>query len=446
MTKKFESPDASLILEIRDEGMSAWLTIQPHDRLIDEKEILELLDTAGIKTGFDDAQKYIRENNLEKELGVPFPIAMCNPGSSGTRLRYYFENPSGRILSETTSPQELRDMGYVVPGTVLADHSSNLFDRQGSIYDIFGEIIPTDGVDPEKAHAKAGTAVSYDEEQSAYIAHKAGYPYLDEEGRICLLDSLSIGEGTEIDYPLHTPLSLTYHGSLSGAEIVCGAGITINGDVRDCSLIAEGPIQIWGDVTSSSLTSKDSIMIRGRIVSCENPGINSTGDISFDGAFASRILCRGKIRFEKEISECRVVAEAGITGNSETGTVLSSNVQACGNIDLGCLGNVDGGENELEITISPYYKTMLMLLTRESLRLKGENDPNEARIDELSRDIRNCEAELDFRLNTFLKRSREDRMKVVVHHDVHPIAQIRVLKHSYTIKSYQQGLELYEKE
>jgi len=446
MTNIYQNPTRDLVLEIRDNGMSAWLTINSHTGLIDEKDILDLLDSAGIKAGFEDAQKYIRENNLEKEMGRAFPVAMCSQGQTSTKLRYYFETPAGLKLSDQTSPNALKDLSYVVPGTVLADYSSNLFDRQGSIYNIFGEIIPNEKIDLVSAHDQAGEAVNFDELRNSYIAQKTGYPFIDEEGHISILDSLLLSEASADIFPLHTPLNITFQGDLYNAEIVCGGSLTVNGKVNSCTLVADGDVSIWNDVESSGITSKANVEVKGRIIFCDNPGINCLGDINFTGAVSSRILCRGKVCFEQEISECRVVGDKGITGDHERGVIVSSNIQACGDIDIAGLGSVDEGANEVEITISPYYKTMLMLLTKELIRLKSGSDPDESQLSQLKEEIRACENELDFQLNNFLKRPREEKTHVIIHHDVHPVAQIRVLKHSYTIKSYQLGLELTEKD
>ncbi|MDZ4182139.1 MAG: hypothetical protein U1B83_04615, partial [Candidatus Cloacimonadaceae bacterium] len=89
MTEIISNKHGNLILEIKEDRMSAWLTIKPSGRLIDEREIIEMIDNAGIKTGFDEALKYSRVNGLEKEYDTPFPIAVCTAVKGDSTLNYF---------------------------------------------------------------------------------------------------------------------------------------------------------------------------------------------------------------------------------------------------------------------------------------------------------------------------------------------------------------------
>ncbi len=139
MNNIFSNSSGTLSLEIRDGGLSAWMTIQKTGRLIDEAEILNLLDEVGIKYGIDDAIRWMQENDFQKDYQVPFPVAMCQTPSREARLNYFFE--TGIDLKETDgiNLDSLKDLSYVDQGFVLADYSYNLFDGNSSIYNIFGE-------------------------------------------------------------------------------------------------------------------------------------------------------------------------------------------------------------------------------------------------------------------------------------------------------------------
>ncbi len=446
MNKTFTNKQGNLNLEIRDEGMSAWLTIQASSKLVDETEILQLIDQAGIKAGFDDAQRYINLHNLEKDFGTPFPIALCNAGAASTKLRYYFDRHQKLDPALLLKPDQSPELSYVLPGTVLADYSSNLFDRQGSIYNIFGEIIPNENVDATVADEKAGQNVDFDPQRNAFIARRTGYPYLDKAGRICILDKLLINDPGQVQSPLRSPLSVVIDCNLQGLEIQAQGVLVIKGDVDNCRLSSEAEISILGNCTGSVLTAKQSITIKGDIINCDEKGINSGGDLGCNCIRNSLVLCRGCLNLSGQVSGSRIVAEKGINGDPEQSCVANSHVQSSGNIELGSLGDVDGGETELEITISPYYKSILMNLTKEMIRVKADASASGEQIEQLKTEIQACESELDYQLNTFLKRPREERISIRIHHDLHPVANIRILKHSYTLKSYQQGLDLLEKD
>lgn len=426
MNKTFTNKQGNLILEIRDQGMSAWMTIKASGKLVDENEILALIDQAGIKAGFEDALRYISQHNLEKDFDHPFPLALCNTGAATTKLRYYFDREHKPDPAKLLDSLQQSDLSYVLPGTVLADYSSNLFDRQGSIYNIFGEIIPNENVDAGMADEKAGQNVDFDPQRNAYVARRTGYPYLDRAGQISILDMITITDSTQIQSPLRTPLSVICESSISGLEILAQGSIEIRGGIENCSLSSDAGITILGNCSRSELTAKHEITVNGDIIDCHEDGLNSGGDLSCNSIVDSLILCRAVLHLNGQVTGSRIVAEKGIKGHREQSSIANSHVQSSGDIELGSLGSVDGGETDMEITISPYYKAILMNLTKEMIKAKADASNPPDKLEQLKSEIQTCEQELDYQLNTFLKRPREERIVIRVHHDLHPVANIRV--------------------
>ncbi len=85
---------------------------------------------------------------------------------------------------------------------------------------------PTD-VKTEKLGLLAGVNTLYEEKTHRFIAQKSGYPYLDGQGRICIMDRISsaeIASGTV----LRTPLSLD-----------------LSGNLENCTIISKGISQSW---------------------------------------------------------------------------------------------------------------------------------------------------------------------------------------------------------
>ncbi|MDD2596958.1 MAG: hypothetical protein PHO35_06490, partial [Candidatus Cloacimonetes bacterium] len=99
---------------------------------------------------------------------------------------------------------------------------------------------------------------------------------------------------------------------------------------------------------------------------------------------------------------------------------------------------------EIEIAISPFYRAMLMQMTKELVRLRDEGE--DLAIAKLQERINRCEAELDKQLNAFLIRDPDDKKRVLVSTQVYPKTVFRILKHVYPIKNAQRGIELIEKE
>lgn len=428
MNKTFTNKNGNVLLELRQESSSAWLTIKRSGRLVNEQDILELIDEAGIKSGFDEAQELIRERGIEKDFDKPFPIAICKKEEGGgeATLDYRFDpNALTGDISELDLAMLSKSI-YVNEGDIVASYSDNLFERDGSIYDLFGELITPPNVDAEAAQKLCGSHISY--ESHDYIAGRTGYPYLDEDGRICILDSLRL-DASQVPSGqfLRSPVTLEISGDLSNVNIACLKTLSIHGNIQDCSIYCE-----------------EDLIIDGEISACKNPGIQVLGMLKLHSIRHSRVYVKAGIEFEDEILNSIVATDGDITGAENSSLINGGIVQAAGNIDIARAGSSSGEETEIEIAISPFYRAMLMQVTKEAVRLR--EDGNEEALDAIQRRISRCEAELDNQLNLFLKRPADEKKSVTVRDEIYPKTLFRVLKHSYQIKSHQKGIYLIEKE
>lgn len=430
MNKTLTNKAGNLVLELRQDTMSAWLTIRNSGKLIDEMDILNLIEEAGIKTGFEEALRYIRENSLEKEFDVPFPIAICNVTESEITLRYHFNPELNRDISSGVSFEDLDRLRYVHAGEVVADYSNNIFEQGGSIYDIFGELINPGLIDEEQANVLAGINVRYDAANREFIASKTGYPFLDDLGRINLTDCVLLkGDAIPSEVVIHTPLNVIVQGGLAWVNIICGGSLEIQGDLHNCDVFAEGDI-----------------CVSGEIVSCNGNGIIAHGNLSCGGMCDSVVLCKQNIRFGGLINNCVIACEGDVYGEHDNSFISGGLTQAGGSIAVAGIGTEGGAETEIEIAISPYYRAILMKLTRELIKHKEDPEANSKAIQELQSKIKNSEQELDEQLNSFLKRSSSDKKSVIIHNGFKAPATIRVLKHTYEFKAMQSGLEILEKD
>jgi uncharacterized protein (DUF342 family) len=428
MSNILSNDRGNLSLELKEDRLSAWLTIKDSGILVDEHEILELIERAGIKTGFEEALKYMRKNGLEKEYGTPFPIAICNHVKSESHLHCFFDQAAARSLGSAIRPELLKDLACVEKDAVIADYSTNIFDRQGSIYDIFGNLIHDEELDPSQAEALAGDRVRFDPSRQQFIAETPGFVTLDEQGRMSILDSL-VHEG-DVDAPaegLRAPVSLTVQGSVSNTSVAVKGNLTITGDLVNSSLYCEGDLEV-----------------KGAIRNCRLNGLEVLGSVQTQGIAFSRILCLGRLVFESQLFDSEIVAEGGIS--SERGSIEGGHAQTCGNIAIANLGNLDNIPTELEITIGPFYKTLLMQLTKQLIHLKQEDQPDPREIGRVNDRIRQCEEALDQQLNEFLQRPPSGKLSLAVREDVFPPVRIRILKHEYQIKNHQNNLMLTEKD
>jgi uncharacterized protein (DUF342 family) len=428
MNKILSSKSGNVTLELRQESTSAWLTIKKTGRLVDEKEILDLIEEAGIKSGFDEALKLIRAQGIEKDFDTPFPIAVCNRDEieKEAQLHFHYDPIDIGDLGHDLNLSHLARSSYVHERDVIASYSDNIFEREGSIYDIFGGLITKAVVDEARAQAMAGEYVRY--EAHEYIAETMGYPFLDSEGRISIMTELKVdAESVPKHEFLRCPIALEIMGDLESANIACAREIVIHGNVTDSSIYCEGDL-----------------IVKGRIESCINPGIQSLGILQATSIHQSRICAKRALDFDTEIIHSTIATDGDLTGLEAGSRIVGGLCQAAGNIRIAIAGDASSEETEIEVAISPFYRAILMQMTKEAVRLRDNGDSQA--LDDLQKRIRRCEEELDKQLNDFLKRSPDDKKTVSVSDQVYPKTLFRVLKHSYQIKNRQKGIFLEEKE
>ncbi|MFO8145046.1 MAG: FapA family protein, partial [Candidatus Syntrophosphaera sp.] len=310
----------------------------------------------------------------------------------------------------------------------LADYGGNIFERQGSIYDIYGEMIREGDLDPEAVSGIRGEKVTFDEQRQQYVANCAGYPAVNADGRISVIGRLVLdGDISNLEEGIRSQVDLEINGNVGFTAISVAGDVSVNGNLRECSVFCAGNLNVDGD-----------------ILSCREPGIEVLGNISCLTILSCKVLCRGKLEFERSLLNCEVAADGGI--NSREGALSGGHIECCGDIRVGRIGDSDGTPTEIEITISPYHKAQMMKLTKEVIKLKQDSQGNSEAIAALESRIRECENNMDSELNSFLARPPEERIRLLVQQDAFPPVQIRILKHEYRIRNHQVHLELIEKD
>ncbi|MFA5510449.1 MAG: FapA family protein [Candidatus Cloacimonadaceae bacterium] len=425
MSKIFTNPAQNVTLTISEDKLSAWLTVHKSGRLIDEQDILALIDEAGIKFGFEDALRYIRTNNLQKEFDQPFPIAMCKAGTETPTPRYYFDMAAARRFDPIIEAADVAHLTCVEEGTVLADLSESIFATQSSIYNVLGEMIVTGEEQAEYAQRIVGKNVEYIAEKGRFISTCAGYIGMDEDGKINVYNTLIIN-GDVVGIPdLRTPVDLL-----------------IQGGIQRSFLAVQGNIKVEGDVQFSGINCGGDLSVGGSIVFCRPNGLEVLGDLSCGIIRHSKILIKGNLSCG-HIQGSEVVGEKGVYLKDKAG-VIHSSIQSAQRIEADFVGGAEpGSEVNLEITISPFLKSLLLQLTRELVNAK--QNASLEKINDLSARIGAIEKELDNELNSFLNREIQEPAGVKILNDVHPVVHIQIHKHEYQIRKHQTGLSIDEK-
>jgi len=419
------SPSGAISLHISEDKMSAWISVQKSDRIVDEQEILDLIDHSGICYGLEDALAWMAENGIDKDFNKPFPVAICKPSSSEQILNFQFDKVRTYKSGQAWTFEELKDWTFVEQSAVLADMSYNLFTDGGSIYNIFGELTanPANSID---LSVHLGANVGLDNDKIVAVA--TGYPYLDKDNKICVMDSLEFdGDVCNIDFPITLAASLVVKGSIANAHINIMKNLTVTGDIKKAEIYAGGNLTVQGNISE-----------------CQTSGVIVLQDLKVKSIFDSLVVCKGRLFFDNLISGSRIIAEQQIWGNFEISNILGSKIQTSGSIDVASLGNADGIETELEITISPFTKERMTGLTKTLIKLKSSPDANAEKIEQIQNELHNMEIQLSDELSVYLKTDNTASRYIKAHQEIYRGVYLRILKRSVTIKQYQTGAEFFE--
>ena len=425
MNNTFTNKQANLILEISEDKLSAWLTIKKTGRLINEQEILELIDAAGIKYGFEGALRYARKHNLLREFDLKFPIAMCKATSIHQTINHYFDLEEAKDFSAKIDPLCISGLSCLEAGTVLADFSDNIFEREGSIYNVLGEMISFDPKQMEGDKSLAGQNVVFDSEKGRFTSTKAGYVSIDDEGRMHIIDELYVSGDLRGVQDLRLPVSLS-----------------VDGNVEDSSLWVGGNLLVTGRISQSQVYCGGDLQVKHDIQDCRKPGLEVLGSVESSFIKSTRLLCKSQLNCGG-IDKSEIVGELGVRVYDDGG-ISNSNVQSISSIKAGFIGVQDAANfTQLEITISPFYKTLLMQLTKDLVHAKQEGSVQQA--EEIAQKIGKIEVELDRELEHFLTDEDRAPAKIAISGEVQPELKVRILKHSYEIQQAQSGLYIEEK-
>jgi len=294
--KVLTNSDETIILEIADDGFSAYLTIKERQNLLDENEISNLLKQAGINFGIENATNYLKQDHIRKEFNKPFLIALGKKQSSEIEISYLL-GKNDKInpihLEKTSDFKELKKVNKDEPLLSL-----KIQENPGSSFDIFGNEITSDASTNQSIQNLIGKNAYFSDNK--IYSEKDGYFFTDEQGKINIFEQ-----------------------------------IVLNKDIINETLLVPSNIKINGNLINSEIRVK--------------------GNIEFESAEKSQIFCNGKMLIHKNARFCMLASELGISGREET-FIKGGLTQSGGNIKIGSVGSPFSIPTEIEITIAPFLK------------------------------------------------------------------------------------------
>lgn len=325
--------DDNLSLEISEDNSSAFIIIKDSSEVIDANHIVELLDKAGIVSGFEEAARTNLQNKSIKEFNNPILIAK---GSSSTLdpITYLIE------INSEFKPDKL--LWEILRKTTIVSADSALakinYNTSGSKTDIFGSDLSAEAnINP---YDLLGVNVYYNEEDFTIYSDLKGYVYLDENSKLNVTDQIKVCE------------------SLQNSSITCLGKLTIEGDVVDSYIEHDGDLHIIGN-----------------IVNCKNGSVIVNGELSFEMADNSNIYVAKSIKFNKDIRYCNCLTNGHLIG-SENSAFVGGSASVGTYIDVDKIGSPFHIATSMEIAIAPFQKMKIKKRLKKIEEIEPESIEN----------------------------------------------------------------------
>ena len=397
--KVYTNSDKTLYLKISKDDLSAYLTIEDNGNMVDEKEISSLLSSVGIRNGMEEAIDYNIKHEKTKKAGKPFLIALASVKKAKAGISYKFDLESCINGDEHYEMDALSQFEKVEQNQPLADISVS--DTQGIGVDIFGNEVA--GQDSKvNVEDFLGSNVHFSVETNQILSSEAGYPYLDDENKICVKSTF------------------------------------ISQDIIDTTKTIYGSTTIDGVVSNSNLEIFGDLWVKGNITDCNNDGIIVHGDVIFDYAENSKIVASGKITINKNARNNLIYANEVIEAE-ENSSISGGVCQSGEGLNVFSVGSPLGVLTEVEIAIAPFLKEQIRITGKRLTQARNDSEIDETLISTLVAKLH--ELQLEFK-KEIEKSHSNDSLKIKIKEIAYPNSNIRILKDILEVSEEKNNIEI----
>ncbi len=381
-------------VKISDNNLEAFLTIKTSKYMIDEAIIAHLLKKAKITNGIKEAAEYNKQNNLKKEMGKPFLIAKGTIPTVDSDVNYLFDIDNCIHVKENFNAEDLNKFEHVLKDHKLASINPLEDDLVG--LDVFGNETKMGKLSINNMKDLLGENVSFSAKENAIVALTPGYPYVDDDNKINVMNNIFIKD------------------NIIGKELKLFGNVNINGIVEDSCL------QIEGNLT-----------VNGNIHDCLDQCIFVNGDTNIEFVENARIISQGNIHLMKSARFSILQANKKITGSKES-VISGGLVQSGENIELAIVGSPFPVETEIEITTAPYLKEKIQKLQKDFVNAKDNAEKNDEILVEISNKLSKLKKQYTKALTNNLKEDLSE-FEIKINKVIYENSYFRIMKHSKKI-------------
>ncbi len=350
-----------VLVTISKDSMSASVVLKkplPTEPPITDVEILDALKEKNIIHGIeqDNIERIIRE----REYSIPVRVAKGAKPEKGknSEFQYHFNTTAehkpdvdkdGRI-----DYKNINFIQNVKKGTVLVTKIPAQPGEPGK--NIYGTEIK--GPDWKELPFKGGANTEISEDGNELIASKNGTI-------VFLHDKVSVNDVTVIkgDVDFNT------------GNIKCLGSVRVLGNVKTgFEIESDGDLEVVGNVEDCNIDIKGNIMVKGGFFGKGSGLMKARGDVYIKFTEGQRIEAGGDVVIGGEVVNCQILCGGNVLVNGKRGKIVGGEVRAHREIRASFLGAESGTQTLLSVAYNPELMTKLKENTKETNRLKEDND------------------------------------------------------------------------
>lgn len=403
--ERYTNSREDLVIQVTENKLCATMTIKRESGVVEQSEILDLLNKAGITNGFISSI----DQDGEKLINKPFKIAEVKTIDQEITMELYYKNEEIYYPKTPLNEANIFRLVYVQKGSPIGKLS---FDEDMlSRKDVYGNyLISLKGRDSiiEKYQ---GENVSFNQNTMEYLAAMSGYLSSDSDGKYNIVNNLTIKQDINRNY----------------GNIYILGNLKIIGEVSDVRHIRVlGTLTIEGNVTESNLYAEQGILIKGIIENCNGGGITSPKNIECQEIRQSKVFAGGELIINGSVLNSRAVGESAVIV-AEEADVVASELHSSRHIKVGNVKNSNTANSNLEISVSPYTKEQLMVFTRELVYFT-DNDSGSDKIPVIRQEIKDLEEILSKKVEEAIELDNNNALLIETTKQIDKGVRVKILK------------------
>ena len=408
--ERYSNSREDIIIEVTDNKLCATMTIKRDGGVIEQDEILSLINQAGISNGFISSI----DQEGEKEFNQSFKIAEVDAIDQEVSLDLYYKTDELYYPKTPLNETNIFRLVYVQKGSAIAKltYDENMLSKK----DVYGNYLLTLEERNNVIERYKGDNIDFDLNSREYIAQKSGYLSLGADGKYSIINHLYIKQDINRNY----------------GNIYILGNLTIAGNVQNVRHIrVVGQLTIEGDVFQSNLYAEQGITIQGKLENCNGGGVTCPKDIHCSEIRKSKVFAGDNLLIKGNIYNSKLVGETSIQVANEV-EILASELQSSRYLKVGNVKNEGDFVSELEITVSPYTKEQLMILTRELVYF-NENDSENEKIPIIKREIKQLEENLSAKVEEAIELENNNSLMIETTGLIARGVKLKILKESLVV-------------